>query len=189
MTTSDLQHIQQVWDTAECLYDSSAVAQAFDSLAQGITHELQHKNPLAVSVMNGGMVCAGQLVMRLNFLFQLDFVHATRYRDTTQGVQVLEWRVYPQRPLSGRHVLLIDDILDEGRTLFELVQHCKAAGAESVHIAVLADKQHSRRDPPGFCADFTGLYIEDRYVFGCGMDYKSYLRNVNGIYAVQDHFL
>ena len=64
-----------------------------------------------------------------------------------------------------------------------VVAHCRAQGASSVLTAVLVDKHHERK-VPGIRADFVGLRVEDRYLYGYGMDYRSYLRNAAGIYAV-----
>jgi hypoxanthine phosphoribosyltransferase len=79
-------------------------------------------------------------------------------------------------------VLLVDDILDEGHTFRGLLEACQEEGAASVQTAVLADKPNPAR-VPGLKADFAGLTVPERYVFGVGMDYKGYLRNVNAIYA------
>lgn len=184
-----LDHIEQVRKTAECLHDAKAVSKAYDKLAVEITKKLSGKNPLVISLMNGGLISSGQILLRLDFILQVDFIHATRYREQTAGGSKLNWMVKPHQLLKNRHVLLIDDILDEGMTLYEVAQYCKKEGAQTVQTAVLVDKKHNRRQPPGYKADFTGLEIEDRYVFGCGMDYKGYLRNANGIYAVADELL
>ncbi len=82
-------------------------------------------------------------------------------------------------------MLLVDDILDEGETLHQIRNFCFESGSEEVLCAVLIDKQQERRVPP-IKADFVGLMAPDRYLFGYGMDYKGYLRNAAGIYAVDD---
>jgi hypoxanthine phosphoribosyltransferase len=79
---------------------------------------------------------------------------------------------------------VIDDILDEGLTLAAIVARCREEGARRVWTAVLVEKQRARA--VDFTADFVGLTVPDRYVFGYGMDYKGYLRNARGIYAVAD---
>jgi hypoxanthine phosphoribosyltransferase len=133
--------------------------------------------------MNGGFVPGARLVTRLEFPLWIDYIHATRYREKTTGAD-LRWLKRPGLPLNGRSVLVVDDILDEGITLAEIVEFCKNEGAKEVRSAVLCRKIHDRSN--GFMADYIGLDVEDRYVFGYGMDYKGYLRNVPGIYAVND---
>jgi hypoxanthine phosphoribosyltransferase len=132
--------------------------------------------------MIGGIVTAGKLLTRLNFPLTIDYIHATRYRGKTRGAE-LQWVARPSESVVGREVLLIDDIFDEGLTLKALIDDCKQAGAAGVHTAVLVEKQCDKR-----CdieVDFLGLTVEDKYVFGYGMDYKGYLRNAAGIYAVR----
>ncbi len=173
----------RVWREADCLHDRASVEQALDRLGREITQVLGDRNPLILCVMNGGLVAAGHLLTRLNFPLQVDYLHATRYRGDVEGAAELHWLVRPQFPLDGRTVLVIDDILDEGRTLSGILDYCHQHDAAAVYSAVLVLKRHDRRDPH-IQADFVGVEVEDRYVFGYGMDYKEYLRNAAGIYAV-----
>jgi hypoxanthine phosphoribosyltransferase len=183
MSDDSLQEIREVYAGAECLYAERDVVAAYDRLAAAITHSLADSNPLVIAVMVGGLIPAGQLLPRLDFPLQMDYLHATRYRGGTRGGE-LQWMVRPSHSLQDRVVLLIDDILDEGVTLAAICDACRAAGARQVYTAVLLNKLHARKS--GLEADFVGLDVGDRYVFGCGMDYKDYLRNVPGIYAIPD---
>ncbi|GGX75832.1 hypoxanthine-guanine phosphoribosyltransferase [Saccharospirillum salsuginis] len=176
--------IQQVRNEADCLFTEAQVEQAIDNMATDISRDLAHRNPIVFSVMNGGLVLTGKLVTKLGFPLEISYLHATRYRDKTQGAD-LEWRTYPQQPLKGRTVLIVDDIYDEGSTLGAIVDHCREEGVEDMHIAVLVDKQHDRKARPDIIPDYIGLQCEDRYVFGYGMDYKGYWRNAPGIFAVK----
>lgn len=173
---------RQVLATAQCLYDQQQVAAALDRLALQIEQTLADKNPLVLTVMNGGLIPAGHLLTRLNIPLQMDYLHASRYRGKTCGGE-LNWLVKPEQDLSGRTVLIIDDILDEGITLQKILEYCHAQQAETVYSCVLVEKLHERKSN---CprADFIGLQVDDVYVFGFGMDYKGYLRNAPGIYAV-----
>lgn len=177
--------VQRISQEADCLYTRVQVEQAIDSLADSVTQTYQELNPLLLIVMTGGFVFAGQLATRLNFPLQIDYVHATRYRSGTEGHDQVKWRVYPDTDLRGRHILLVDDILDEGRTLHSVVEYCLSAEAASVGTVVLIDKEHDRKFRD-IKADFSGLPVDDRYVFGYGLDYHEYLRNVPGIYAVAE---
>ncbi len=176
---------QTVYQAADCIFDSEEVAAALDRMATAITGKLAARDPLALCVMTGGMIPATELLLRLNFPLQIDYIHATRYGAKTQGGE-LEWIARPRVSLAGRVVVVIDDILDEGRTLDAILQECRHAGASEVYSAVLVEKDHNRRDGLQQ-ADFTGLKVPDRYVFGYGMDYKGYLRNAPGIYAVREN--
>ena len=176
------EHIKQVRSEADRLVTIEQAELALDKMAESITSRYQNNNPLIVCVMNGGLVVTGCLMSRLDFPLEQDYLHATRYRGETQGGE-LNWLVEPQHSLKDRHVLIVDDILDEGYTLAAIVKHCQNSGAISVETAVLVEKMHSRKQ--GIKADYVGLEIEDHYLFGYGMDYKGYLRNAPGIFAVK----
>jgi hypoxanthine phosphoribosyltransferase len=178
----DIQTIDNVLAKADLLYDETQVSNALDEMAILISQRLQYKQPICLGVMLGGLVPTGQLLPRLDMPLELDYIHATRYRETTQGNE-LQWLKYPTLDLEDRLVLIIDDILDEGLTLQAIVDYCQQAGAEEVLTAVLVEKQLPQR--PGLTkADFVGLRVPNRYVFGYGMDYQGQLRQAAGIYAV-----
>jgi hypoxanthine phosphoribosyltransferase len=177
-----LEEVKAVYRAADCLYTPPQVEAALDQLAQEITVTLNSHNPLLLCCMVGGLVPCGCLLPRLDFPLQLDYVHVTRYRGGTRGGELV-WYHKPAVPLHNRVVLLVDDILDEGHTLAALLEYCRSEGA-AAYSAVLVDKIHTRKC--NVKADFAGLRTEDRYLFGYGMDYKEYLRNAPGIYALKD---
>jgi len=176
--------MQQVFQDADCLYTYEQVNAEIVRLAGQITQALSEVKPLVLVVMNGGLVFAGQLLPNLQFPLQIDYLHATRYGDQTQGSH-LNWRVEPATKLTNRTILIVDDILDEGKTLLEIIAFCKQQGAKHVMTAVLAEKQHTRKADSTLKADFCGVQLVDRFVFGFGMDYQGYWRNAPGIYAVK----
>lgn len=167
---------------AELLHSAADVEHALDRIAAGITQELADRRPLMLGVMVGGMIPAGRLLSKLDFPLEVDYVHATRYHGGVRG-QELIWHAYPETPLEGRHIVIVDDILDEGRTLAAIMESCRRQRAATVYSAVLVNKRHNRR-VHGLQADFVGLDVEDRYVFGAGMDYRGLGRNASGIYAI-----
>lgn len=185
--TIDLQEIRRAMAEADCLATPEQVSAALDRMAGEITHELADANPLVYCVMNGGLVIAGRLLARLDFPLELSYLHATRYGHELNGAKLLDWRVRPTQDLKGRTVLVVDDILDEGHTLKAICQHLSDEGAARVLTAVMIHKDHERKATPGMRADFSGLDIADRFLFGCGMDYKGYWRNAPGIYALKGH--
>lgn len=170
-------------DEADCLYTHEQVQAALDKMAGAITQKLAGQDPLVLCVMTGAVIPAGHLLTRLNFPLQIDYIHATRYRGNTAGGR-LNWLVRPTHPVRGRQILIIDDIYDEGVTLASIVEYCRDEGASEVYTAVLVNKLHARKHP--LKVDFIGLETTDRYLFGYGMDYKGYLRNAAGIFAVKD---
>lgn len=180
MNKMSLETYQGVAARAECLVAQSAVDEAFERMALALHEHLAALDPIVLSVMTGGMVTAGILLPRLHFPLRLSYVHATRYREGTRG-GTLEWRYRPSEIIRGEHVLVVDDIFDEGITLQEIVQACREDGAASVTSAVLVEKVRERACD--YCPDVVGLTLPDRYLMGYGLDYKSYFRNADGIYA------
>lgn len=176
--------LERVMAEAECLADEATVHAALDRMAAAISERLADALPVVLTVMTGAVIPAGLLLARLRFPLETDYVHATRYRGATTGAE-LHWLARPSRSLAGRTVLVVDDILDTGLTLAAIVDWCREQGAAAVHTAVLCEKP-AAREPGGLAsADFTGLQLPNRYVFGFGLDYQEFLRNAPGIYAVK----
>jgi len=175
----------QVYQDSDLLFSPDAVQASMDRMAAEIADQLEDENPLVLCVMNGGLFLTAEITSRLNFPLQMDYLQATRYRGDTRGSEQVSWLARPKFDLAGRNVLILDDILDEGHTLVAITDECRRLGAASIRVAVLLKKLHERCNEAAK-ADFIGLEVEDRYVFGCGMDYKNYLRNLPGIYAVKE---
>ncbi len=184
MYASHAEEALDVLRNADQLYSAIEVEAALDRLATAVTERFQGLDPLMLVVMHGALIPAGALFTRLDFPFQIGYVHVTRYQGTTRGGE-LHWLARPSATVAGRDVVVVDDIFDEGATLKAIVDDLRQSGARSVHTAVLVDKRHDRKIP-GFRADFVGLEVEDRYVFGCGMDYQEYWRNLPAIYALRE---
>ena len=179
ITTNEIKKIQT---EADCLYTNTEVDSALNLMATAITNEMENENPLILCVLTGAIIPMGHLLTRLNFPLEIDYLHASRYKKQTSGGK-LDWYTEMNHSFKGRTLLIVDDILDEGETLKAIVDYCQSAGAKKVYSAVLVEKMHDRKSEVK--ADFVGLETEDRYLFGYGMDYKGYLRNANGIFAVK----
>lgn len=166
---------------AEVLVDAAQIETAIDRLAVAVSLALGEANPLLLAVMNGALPFAGALLPRLGFPLEVGYLHVGRYGDATRGGD-LHWYAEPQFDVRDRTVLLIDDVLDHGTTLAELVSWCRAGGARQVLSAVLVDKQVDAARP--VAADFVAVSCPDRYLFGYGMDYRGYWRNLPAIHAL-----
>jgi len=168
--------------TCERLFSPTEVASAVDVWADAIARAVAPDRPLLVACMVGGAQPLGMLLERLHFPLEVDYVHATRYRGGTRGHEV-EWLHLPRSDLSGRTVLVVDDLLDAGNTLAAVSTRLYAMGAARVYTAVLVTKDVPAR--PGLQeADFSALHAPNRWLVGCGMDYHGWLRNAPGIYAL-----
>jgi len=176
----------RAWKTlqaAELIHSAAAVDTAIARVAAEITAALKDRYPLVLSVMGGAVVFTGRILPMLHFPLDFDYIHASRYGASTTGGAV-DWKVQPKSNVSGRVVLVLDDILDAGDTMHAIRQRILGLGAEAFYSAVLTDKKKNRAKP--ICADFVGLPLPDRYVFGCGMDAHGIWRNLPAIYALNE---
>ena len=189
--------IAEVLQKSDLLYDRAAIDAAIAGMADAIAADYIGQVPanrlgdsfvpVFLSVMHGALPFAGQLALELGARgldLQFDYLHATRYRGSNQGGELV-WKHRPATALYGRRVLLVDDILDEGFTLQGVRQWCIEQGATDVRIAAMTVKDHDRC-VDGVRADYVGLHLPDRYVYGFGMDYHEQGRNLPAIYALGD---
>ncbi|HET8554966.1 MAG TPA: hypoxanthine-guanine phosphoribosyltransferase [Rhodanobacteraceae bacterium] len=175
--------LKQALKHAEILFDDATLEAAIRRMGGDIDTALGGERVVLLTVMNGALVFAAKLAMSVRTDLEFDYVHATRYHDNRGGQ--LRWLRKPQADLDGRTVLLADDILDEGHTLKAVRDACLDMGASRVLVATLCTKIHDRRIA-GIAADFNGVDVPDRYVFGYGMDYHEQGRNLPAIYALKD---
>lgn len=181
--TISKQQARDILQHAELLYSAEQVQVALQGVAKQINAALAESHPLVLSVMGGAVVFSGQLLPMLDFPLDFDYVHVSRYGDARQG-GAMHWKVEPRENVRGRVVLLLDDILDEGHTLSVLRSRVLELGASQCYSAVFADKQHGRKKP--IKADFVGMDVPNRFVFGYGMDIQGAWRNLPAIYAVKE---
>ena len=184
MTQISNQDIEKTLRNSECLISSIEVAAAYERLAAQLNLHYVGLNPIVMVVMNGGLIPAGQLLTHLTLYHRMHYLHATRYRNN-ESTNDLVWKYKPDVDITGEHILLIDDIFDEGITLKAVVEELKQENPASINCCVLLNKQHNRK-VADFSVDFVGLDVADRYVYGCGMDYHGYLRHLPGIYAIKE---
>lgn len=171
----------RILETAELVVSAAQVDATVHRLAEEIRARVADASPLVVSVMGGGVVFTGRILPLFHFPLDFDYVHVTRYGDALSGGRI-EWVVRPRTPVRDRTVLVLDDILDEGNTLAAIRDGFLADGARAVYNAVFAEKDTGRAKP--IRADFVGVRLPDRYVFGFGMDVRGAWRNLPAIYAL-----
>ena len=171
---------------AELIFDAAAVQQAVDKVARELNLRFNGTDaaafPLVLGVMGGAVVFCGQLLTRLQFPLEFDYMHVTRYGSKDQG-GTIEWKVIPRSSVEGRTVLVLDDILDEGETLAHVKERLLEMGAAEVVLAVFADKDIGKAKPVK--ADHIGLTLPNKFVVGYGMDAYGYWRNLPDIRAIK----
>jgi hypoxanthine phosphoribosyltransferase len=178
--------LKQAWaflENSDRIASAEEVQAAIRRVASEIEERLSSSYPMVLAVMGGAVFFAGQLLPRLRFPLDFDYIHASRYGAATRGAQV-DWKVSPPGLVGGRTVLVLDDILDHGETMSAIRARLMELGAKEFCCAVLVEKTLGMKKP--LKADFVGLAIPDRFVFGCGMDAKGYWRNLPEIRAMKE---
>lgn len=177
------QQAREILSGAEVLFAEAQVNAAVRRVAHEINTTLADQHPLVLSVMGGAVVFTGQLLPLLDFPLEFDYVHVSRYGNARQGGE-MHWKVAPRENVAGRVVLVVDDILDEGETIAAIKQRVLELGATRFYSAVFADKNNGKDKPVR--ADFIGMTVPDRFIFGYGMDIHGAWRNLPAIYAVRE---
>jgi hypoxanthine phosphoribosyltransferase len=177
-----LEKALEIHSSADLLFDPEAVEQGIADLAVNVAKDCEKDFPLVLCVMNGGLYLTGQLIRHWDFPMTIDYVHATRYRLATLGKDVL-WKAYPQNEIKDRHVIIVDDIFDQGYTLEEVKSYCIKHGAKKCSSVFLIRKSHERKKAD-IQPDYVGLECGDCYVYGAGMDLNGHFRNLSSIHFV-----
>ncbi len=144
-------------------------------LAKTLSEKYEDQNPLVISVLNGSFMFCSDLLKKMNFPLELNFIQVSSYGNSTEStgsIQISGNRI----DMKGRRVIIIEDIIDSGNTLKRLTEYFGTLGADTVETCVLLDKP-SRREvdiEPDYC----GFKIEDKFVVGYGLDYAQYFRNL-----------
>lgn len=184
-STSHAQKARALLANAELIFDETAVQAAVDKIAQQLNTRFDHREgvpfPLVLGVMGGAVVFSGQLLTRLTFPLEFDYIHVTRYGAQDRG-GAIEWKVEPRADVRGRTVIVLDDILDEGETLAHVKERLLSMGAAEVLLVVFADKDIGKTKPA--VPDYVGLVLPNKFVVGYGMDAYGYWRNLPGIWAI-----
>jgi hypoxanthine phosphoribosyltransferase len=167
---------------SQVLFTGEEILRAVDRLAAEVSAVYGDEELVVIAVLHGGLVFAADLIRRLDLPLRLGVVLASSYRGDATSPGELQLLLEPTADVAGRHVLLVDDILDTGRTLTHLRAQLLARGPRSLRIAALLDKP-SRRVVP-IEADFRGLVIPDLFVVGYGLDWNERWRNLPDIVAL-----
>ncbi len=170
-------------DVETILFDEAQIRLGIDRVASEVTAAYRGRPFTVVSVLKGSCVFASDLIRRIPIPLELAFVSASSYGDGTQSGQ-LHLNFFPaESEIAGRNLLLVDDILDTGRTLSRLVGEMKRRGAAEVRTCVFLDKP-SRRAVP-FQAEFRAFEVADLFVVGYGLDFAGHYRNLPYVGALK----
>jgi len=150
-------------------------------LAAQIMADYQHAPPTLVIVLKGALFFGADIARNLPPETQIEFIRAKSY-EQTRSTGTVHFPIEPEQTLRNRHALIIEDVLDTGRTLGEIVLRLQQIGAASVKTCVLLDKQPCH--PPEIKADYTGFPIGDDFVVGYGLDFDEHYRTLPGIHLM-----
>ena len=135
-----------------------------------------------VVILKGATVFAADLLRSLTIPAELEFMRAASYGSGTSSSGKLRLAHMVEGPLVGRHVLLVEDIVDSGRTVNAIAKRIRRLGPASLRLAALLDRPARREEEVQI--DFTGFVIPDKFVIGYGLDYAGLYRELPGIYSL-----
>ena len=164
-------------DVESLLLSNQQIVDRTAQLGEAITRDYQGQELTAICVLKGAAVFFSQLIQQIKLPVTLDFIQVSSYGKSTVSDGKLAWLKQPEFPVAGKHILLVEDILDTGFTLWNVRQKLLSQGAESVKICTLLDKP-ARRKVPQIQADYAGYTVPDAFLVGYGLDYAEKYRNL-----------
>ena len=169
-----MEHMDQ--DILKVLYSEQEIARRIKEMGAQMFEDLQDKEPLFVSVLRGAFIFMADIVRACQVRCDVEFIAVSSYGNSTSSSGVVQITHDIQQDISGRHLVVIEDILDSGNTLYFLKQYFMTKGAASVSICTQLNKP-SRRTKL-ITPDYTGFVVPDEFVVGYGLDYGQKYRNL-----------
>ncbi len=166
------------------LYTREEIDDAVKKLASKLTSTYAGKNPLVIGILKGSFIFLADLIRRLNFPLEIDFIRLSSYKDARESPGNVTITNNMTADVRDRHVLVIEDIVDSGVTIAFLIDYLKTKNPESVRICCLLDKPSRRQVPVK--VDYTGLTVPDKFLVGYGLDWDEKFRNLPEIYCLED---
>jgi len=164
------------------LISRKEIMQKVDEIASEIDRQYKDKNPLIIYILVGGKTFFEILTSKLHIPFDTDFVWVRSYAGTKSGG--LEWLERNKKDFTGRNCLIVDDILDTGKTIKLLKEHIEENGAISCKVCVAVDKLERREED--IQPDFSLFHVEKGFLVGFGMDYDGMFRELKDIYVIEE---
>jgi hypoxanthine phosphoribosyltransferase len=167
------------------LISAEEVLKAVDRLAAKIDRDYRERDLVLIGILKGSFIFLADLVRRLTVPVHIDFVRLSSYGNKAETSGAIRLSHQAELPLTGRDVLIVEDIVDTGLTMRYLLDQIRVHEPRSLRVCALIDK-HERRQVP-FDADYVGIQLEKGFVVGYGLDYSERHRNLPGIFEVQFH--
>lgn len=163
-------------DLERILFDEATIHHRLDELAARISQDYRDRELTVVAILNGSLILMADLLRRIPLPLKLDCLSVASYHGGTKSVGDLVFREVSMPDVAGRHILILDDILDSGVTLATIREKLEVAGPLSVRICVLLEKKRTR--VRAVEPDYVGFEIADEFVVGYGLDYMERYRNL-----------
>lgn len=163
-------------DIEQVLYTQDQVNQRLDELAATLTNKYQNQFPVVVSVMTGAMVFTSEMLKRLNFKLNVDYVDVSSYDEGSESSGKVKLVQDLSTDIKGRPVIIMEDIIDTGYTLDFLTDLLRNRGAKSIEICSLLDKPERRQVDVE--ADYVGFKVPNEFIVGYGLDFDGVYRNL-----------
>ena len=163
-------------DINELLYTEQQIQQRVAEMGEQISKDFAGRNPLVVCVLKGAFMFLSDLMKRITIPVELDFMAISSYGASTKSSGVVKIIKDLDIPVDGRHVLIVEDIIDSGLTLSYLIDVLERRNALTVTVAAMFDKPARRT--VDLKADYTGFTLPDGFVVGYGLDYAEKYRNL-----------
>jgi len=163
-------------DVSEVLISHQQIRERTEELGRQITEDYDGKDPLLICILKGGLMFLADLMREVDLPLEIDFIAVSSYGDSTESSGVVRILMDLERNIQGRHVLIVEDIIDTGRTLSYIIENLRTRGPASVKVCTLLDKPARRElEIP---IDYVGFTIPDKFVIGYGLDYGEIYRNL-----------
>lgn len=158
------------------------ILRSIDRIAEQMNKDLDGKNPLFVCVLNGSFMFASELMKKVNIPSEISFVRMTSYQGTQSTGQVKE--IYGlEENITGRTIVIVEDIVDTGHTMSLIIDQLKSGNPEEIKIATLLFKPEALKKKVKL--DYVALEIPSDFIVGFGLDYDGYGRNLADIYKIK----
>ncbi len=163
-------------DILKVLYTEEEISKRVRELGEAMARELKDKDPLFVSVLRGAFIFMADIVRACPVMCDVEFISVSSYGNGTSSSGAVQITRDIQQDITGRNIVVIEDILDSGNTLSFLKTYFMTKGAASVSICTLLDKPSRRAK--AIAADYAGFTVPDEFVVGYGLDYAQKYRNL-----------
>lgn len=160
---------------------AEAIRKKVTELAQALNRDYKDKNPVFIAILNGSFIFAADLFKELTIDAEISFIKLASYKGMKSGGQVIT-SIGLDTEIFGRHVVIIEDIVDTGKTMTEFLPQLLHQQPASLKIVALLHKPEAKMHP--ITVDYTGFEIPDKFVVGYGLDYNGLGRNTASIYQL-----